>query len=224
MTATLTTPAQPLVRRAPVGRLVPVAVQGEDRATATGARLWLAVAGVLPVSLIGLSAFGIWDLRVLALALLVPAIVVTTFVAQRTNGARRALATGARRGIGSTLAYDLFRWTFLWFGWMQTDPIPHIGTALGLSPAWVVGYAWRYFGNGGGLALAFTALGGRGVRVGMVYGLAVCAGLLAVLVVTPFGQQMLFPLNATTVVMAVGGHLIYGGVLGGLAARADKRR
>jgi len=29
-----------------------------------------------------------------------------------------------------------------------------------------------------------------------------------VLVVAPYGQQMLFPLNGTTIVMAVGGHII----------------
>lgn len=119
----------------------------------------------------------------------------------------------------ATFGYDLFRWSFLWFGLMQVDPIPHIGTALGLSPAWVFGYLWRYLGNGGGLAIAFTALGLRGVRAGMIFGSLVCACLIATLAIAPLGQQVLFPLNPTTVVMATVGHLIYGAILGATSAR-----
>ena len=97
---------------------------------------------------------------------------------------------------------------------MQVDPIPHIGTALGLSLAWVFGYLWRYLGNGGGVAIAFTGLGLRGVRAGMIFGGLVCGGLLATLAIAPLGQQLLFPLTPTTVVMATVGHLIYGAILG----------
>jgi len=99
--------------------------------------------------------------------------------------------------------------------------LPNIGVALHLEPAWVFGYLWRYLGNGGGLAVAFFALGLRGVRTGVLYGLFVCSGLLFVLVAAPYGQEMLFPLNATTVVMAVGGHIIYGAALGWIAARTS---
>ena len=67
--------------------------------------------------------------------------------------------------------------------------------------------------------MAFLALGLRGVRAGVVFGLVVAAGLLLTLAVTPLGQQMLFPLSGTTVVMAAGGHAIYGAVLGLLAGR-----
>ncbi len=111
-----------------------------------------------------------------------------------------------------------YRGSFIALGLMH-DPIPHIGVALHLHPAWVFGYLWRYLGNGGGMAVAFFALGFRGVRSGIVYGLFVCSGLLFVLVAAPYGQEMLFPLSANTVVMAVGGHIIYGAVLGWVAAR-----
>jgi hypothetical protein len=37
--------------------------------------------------------------------------------------------------------------------------------------------------------------------------------------VSPLGQEVLFPLNVTTVLMAIGGHTIYGAVLGAITSR-----
>lgn len=189
-----------------------------DRAEAP-ARLVLIPVGFLPVTLIAAAAFGVAGLRDLALYVLVPALALAAGVlVWRSKWASVALwALGA--GIVATALYDAYRGSFLALGLMQVDPIPHIGVALKLDPAWVFGYLWRYLGNGGGLAVAFFALGFRGVRIGILYGLFVCSGLLFVLVAAPYGQEMLFPLNATTVVMAIGGHIIYGAALGGLAAR-----
>jgi hypothetical protein len=173
-------------------------------------RLSLAATGFLPVTLIAATAFGA-DLRVLALSVLLPGIALQVVLNRRRAA---PIASAMVAGIIATGAYDLFRWSFLWAGLMQHDPIPHIGVALHLRPALVAGYLWRYAGNGAGLAIAFTALGFRGVRAGIAFGLFVCAGLLLTLVVSPFGQQMLFPLTPPTIVMAVGGHAIYGAVLG----------
>jgi hypothetical protein len=182
----------------------------------------LAAAGMLPVSLIGLSAFGL-DLRLLALLVLAP-VLACLAVAVATDPLTRALVVRAlAAGLVATALYDLLRGGFLWSGLMDRDPIPHIGHALGIEPAWLAGYAWRYLGNGTGLALAFLALGMRGTRAGIVYGLFVCANLLLVLLVSPLGQQILFELNATTIVMATLGHAIYGAVLGTIAARLHER-
>lgn len=178
----------------------------------------LAAAGMLPVSLIGLSAFGL-DLRLLALVVLAP-VLACLMVATATDPATRALVVRAvAAGLVATALYDLLRGGVLWSGLMDRDPIPHIGHALGLEPAWLAGYTWRYLGNGTGLALAFLALGLRGTRAGILYGLFVCANLLLVLLVSPLGEQILFELDATTIVMATLGHVIYGAVLGTVAAR-----
>ena len=182
-------------------------------------RVTLASIGFVPVTLIAITTFGMWGLRQLALAVLMPAVLVLGALVHRTTVARSIVARAVVRGVVATFGYDLFRWSFLWLGLMQTDPIPHIGTALGLSPAWVFGYLWRYLGNGGGLAIAFTAFGLRGVRAGMLFGAFVCAGLLATLAIAPLGQELLFPLSPTTVVMATVGHLIYGAILGATSAR-----
>lgn len=203
---------------------------GGDRETTAHARLRdvarqrpLAAAGGVPVSLIAASAFGL-NLRTLALLILAP-VLVALLVRMATHRATRMLvARAVAAGIVATALYDLLRGSFLWSGLMHHDPIPHIGTALDLHPAWAAGYAWRYLGNGSGLALAFLALGLRGTRVGVVYGLLVCSCLLLTLVVSPLGTTILFPLNLTTVVMATLGHAIYGGVLGTIAARSHVRR
>ena len=185
------------------------------------ARLVLIPVGFLPVTLVAGAAFGVAGLRDLAVYLFVPALALVAGVLvgrpRWSSMALRALAAG----IVATALYDAYRGSFIALGLMQ-DPIPHIGVALHLDPAWVFGYLWRYLGNGGGMAVAFFALGFRGVRTGILYGLFVCSGLLFVLVVAPYGQEMLFPLNATTVVMAVGGHIIYGAALGWIAARMAK--
>lgn len=190
------------------------------------ARLVLAGVGFLPVTLIaatafGVSAFGVAGLRELATYVLVPALAVIAVVLVRQPRWRSVALRGLAAGLVATAAYDVYRGSFVALGLMD-DPIPHIGAALGLSPDWLVGYLWRYLGNGGGMAVAFVVLGLRGVRVGVLYGLFVCGGLLFTLVAAPYGEEMLFPLSTTTVVMAVGGHVIYGGVLGWITASSGR--
>jgi hypothetical protein len=223
-------PAAPRVRRNLLDQLVARIPRAVLRAVPWLAdrdqvvpRLALIPAGFVPVTLIALTAFGVADLRTLAVFALAPVVFVELLVLSRYRSFARIVAVALAVGIVSTLLYDAWRFSFLGLDLMQLDPIPHIGHSLGLHPAWASGYLWRYLGNGGGLAIAFFALGLRGVRTGMLYGLFVCSGLLVTLAVAPYGEQMLFPLNATTVVMATGGHLIYGAVLGGLAARRARR-
>lgn len=194
-----------------------------ERFGALAKRLPLAAAGGVPVSLIAASAFGA-NLRTLALAILVPVVACLLMRMAVDPGTRSLVIRAVAAGIVATALYDLCRGSFLWSGLMDRDPIPHIGTALGIDPAWLAGYTWRYLGNGTGLALTFLALGLRGTRVGIVYGLAVCSCLLLTLIVSPYGTTMLFPLNLTTVIMATLGHAIYGGVLGTIAARMHERR
>ncbi|MEM9616146.1 MAG: hypothetical protein AAF962_00670 [Actinomycetota bacterium] len=179
-------------------------------------RLALAAVGPVPVTLVGLSTFGWFSFPRLAIVAIPPAVLLLVIVLRTDRAARRPATHALIAGLIATFLYDLLRWSFLLLGWMDRDPIPHLGTALGLEPGWVFGYLWRFVGNGGGLALTFVALGAGGRRLGAVYGLAVCSGLLAVLVWAPNGQADLFPLTGATLVVAVGGHLTYGVVLGTL--------
>ena len=185
-------------------------------------RLLLIPVGFLPVTLIGASCFGA-DLRLMALGVLVPALLAVAALVGCRPWGRRLLVQGIVAGVAATALYDLFRFSFLWVGLMDSDPIPHIGSGLGLHPAWLFGYLWRFLLNGGGLAVAFTALDLRGARRGAVYGAFVGAGLLVTLLVSPHGQEVLFPLTPAAITMAVGGHLIYGAVLGAVRQRAHDR-
>lgn len=193
-----------------------------ERLKAFAGRLPIAAAGVVPVTLIAASAFGL-DLKVLALLILAPVLTLLLARAAVHQPTRRLVGRAVVAGIVATALYDVCRGSFLWSGLMQHDPIPHIGRALGIDPAWAAGYTWRYLGNGTGLALTFLALGLRGTRVGVLYGLCVCCGLLLTLIISPYGTQMLFPLNVATIIMATLGHAIYGGVLGTIAARLHAR-
>lgn len=196
-------------------RRAPRSIEGSGVMT----RLWLTASGVLPVSLISAAAFDVAALRETATHLLVPVMTITLLVMLRSRTVRRLIVVTLGIGIVATALYDVFRFGFLALGLMPDDPIPHIGQALDLHPAWVYGYLWRYVGNGGGLAIAFMALGFSGVRAGILYGLFVCSGLMVTLAFSPLGQSMLFELNLTTAVMAIGGHAIYGLVLGSLTGR-----
>ena len=187
--------------------------------TSPATRLALMFIGAVPVSLIAVWTFGLWSIRTLATWVLLPSLVLLTVMAARSPAVRKLIFRALAVGAVSTFMYDLFRWSCLLLGLMNRDPIPHIGAGLGLEPDWAFGYLWRFVGNGGGIALAFYALGGRGAAAGTAHGLFVCCGLLAVLRFAPNGQDMLFPLNPTTVIIATAGHIIYGSTLGALAAR-----
>jgi hypothetical protein len=194
-----------------------------SRATPGWAQLTLAAAGATPVTLIGLSTFGWLDLRSLVASVLLPMMVAAAVILWAFPETRRWVLWALVWGPVATVVYDLFRWSFVISGWVGPDPIPHIGTALGLEPGWFFGYLWRFIGNGGGLALVFVTLGGRGLRAGVEHGLLICSGLLAVLIVSPHAQDVLFRLNPATACMAIGGHIIYGAGLGWFSTRHPPR-
>jgi hypothetical protein len=173
-------------------------------------RLFLSLVGFLPVTLIAASTFGVVSLRDLARFVLVPTIMAMALVVYRQPWARRLVLRSMIVGAVATLGYDLIRVGFVWTGLMHHDPIPHIGTALHLSPAWMVGYLWRYCFNGAGLSLAFFSLGFSRIRQGLLYGFFVAAGLISVIAISPYAAEVLWPLNAISVSMIVSGHLAFG--------------
>jgi Family of unknown function (DUF6789) len=87
-------------------------------------------------------------------------------------------------------------------------------------PNWVVGYTWRYIGDGGYMGMAFTVayciLKPRvDARIaGVAFGLAIWVCLLGTLILAPHGQELLFKLTLTTMSLSLLGHLIYGIALG----------
>ena len=190
-------------------------------------RLLLLAVGFMPVTLIAISCWGV-PLKYLALFGMLPGVVAVAALAVVRPWVRRLVIAALAAGPIATLLYDSFRFCFNASGLINRDPIPHIGTALGLHGllpmhwGWVCGYAWRYLLNGTGLALAFCALGLRGWRAGVWFGLFVVSGLMVVLVISPYGQKTLWDITPWTVTMGVGGHIIYGGVVGTIRAQMTR--
>jgi len=127
------------------------------------------------------------------------------------------------------VVYDIFRLdTVYLLGWWD-DFIPTMGTwitgrAETRSGA-VVGYLWRYIGDGGGIGIAFFVIAlavglHRRSRRDVVLAAVTFAvfpvwtGLIATVALAPRGEQLMFPLTATTVSLSLIGHLIFGLVLG----------
>jgi hypothetical protein len=190
-------------------------------------RLLLVTVGFMPVTLIAISCWGV-PLKYLAAFLMLPGWLAVATLAVVLPWVRRLVFVALATGPIATLLYDSFRYCFNESGLINRDPIPHIGTALGvhgLLPwhwGWMCGYTWRYELNGTGLALAFCALGFRGVRAGMAFGFFVVSGLMLVLLISPYGQKTLWQITPWTVIMGVGGHLIYGGVVGAIRGRTTR--
>ena len=184
-------------------------------------RLFLCLVGFLPVTLIAASTFGIFGLRDLASHLLVPAIVVTVFVAGRHRWAGQGIYQAMVVGALATGLYDLVRFGFMGAGLLHVDPIPHIGVALHLHPSWVIGYLWRYCLNGAGLSVAFFSLGLKRLRHGLAFGLFVAMGLIAVIIISPHASQVLWALSPASVAMIFAGHLTFGAGLAVIGRRTS---
>jgi hypothetical protein len=188
-------------------------------------RLLLVTVGFMPVTLIATSCWGV-PLKNLALWIMLPGVIAVALLAVLRRWVRRLVFVALAAGPVATLLYDSFRSCFNASGLINRDPIPHIGVALGMHGhawgmhwGWICGYTWRYLLNGTGLALAFCALGFRGLRAGVAFGLFVVSGLMVVLLISPYGQQTLWQITPWTVIMGVGGHIIYGGVVGTIRGR-----
>jgi hypothetical protein len=145
----------------------------------------------------------------------------------------RYAAEGPAAGLLAVLVYNLVRWTFVSLGWWG-DFIPNIGgwlTGTG-QPDWLLGYGFRWLGDGGGMGIAFMVAArtliaqparGAAVALGIAYGLAIWVCLLITLIVSPEGQAQLFPLTALTLLLGWVGHVVYGAVLGAMFGRPGMR-
>jgi hypothetical protein len=135
------------------------------RASAPHQRIPMAVAlfyfmaGMAPISALALAIFGLWSLPVGTVLLVLPAVVGSVAVGLLYPAAGRLASQGFGLGLLAVTVYDGTRLPFILTG-LWGDFIPKIGGWL-LSqpePNWLLGYLWRYLGNGGGMGMAFTVL------------------------------------------------------------------
>jgi hypothetical protein len=193
-----------------------------------------AATGFAPIAALALTLVGLWPLSVGALVLIVPAVVgaVVLGVAFPKHG--RVAAEGLLAGLAAVLAYDIVRWTFVGLGWWG-DFIPNIGGWLNGTgePNWMLGYGFRWLGDGGGMGVTFMVCARQflgivnrpaSVAAGIAYGVVIWACLLITLIVSPEGQSLLFVITPVTLLVSWIGHVIYGSVLGAALVWFDRAR
>jgi hypothetical protein len=200
---------------------------------ALGAFGLLFAAGAAPVLTIPAQVFGLLPVTESARWVVLPLALTAAWL----MAGRGAYGGWARYGFVAGLlavgGYDAVRLPMVVLGWWP-DFIPRLGGwILGTGkPNAIVGYAWRYLGDGGGIGLAFFVTCGvlATVRPGLVrrypvglavgYGIFVWSGLVATIAFSVRGASMLFALTPTSLALSLLGHLIYGGVLGACLRRA----
>jgi hypothetical protein len=143
----------------------------------------------------------------------------------RPHRSDRVVLAGFLWGLLACAGYDAFRLPSIYSLHLWGDFFGSVGGwATGSESNYLVGYLWRYVGDGGGIAVAFFALAAtlriaswpRQRIIALAVGFAVCpvwAGLILTDLLAPTGHE-LFSLSATTLTVSLVGHLIYGLILG----------
>jgi hypothetical protein len=206
---------------------------GPERTQALDRRWWmvrlavhLSLAG-LPVLGISAQVFGLLSLYYLAIYVLIPLVVLTAVLAVLApDRFDMIVLSGFLWGLLACAAYDAFRLPTIYAAHLWGDFFGLVGGwATSGRPNFVVGYLWRYFGDGGGIAVPFfieiailRLCERKNARyiVMLAIAYAVCPvwlGLVLTDGLAPAGHA-LFPLTPVTLVISLVGHLIYGTVLG----------
>lgn len=137
----------------------------------------------------------------------------------------RTALIGFAWGVLACAAYDLFRLPSVYVFHLWGDFFGRIGGwATGTHSNYLAGYLWRYFGDRAGIgvvvfihaAVIGVASWPRRRVIGFTVAFAVFpvwTGLVLTDALAPAGRA-LFPLTATTLIMSLVGHLIFGAMLG----------
>ncbi|MFZ2173928.1 MAG: hypothetical protein WAW17_07825 [Rhodococcus sp. (in: high G+C Gram-positive bacteria)] len=193
----------------------------------TGMYLLLAA---LPLLAISAQVFGVVPMNTSGALVIIPlAAVLAVLCVFAPHPIDRIVGHGLGWGMFACLAYDVFRLDTVYLLDLWGDFIPKMGTWLhsgsDTRTGAIVGYLWRYIGDGGGIGIAFfliaLALGLQHLsrRTVVLTSVAfavfpVWAGLIATVALSPSGEQAMFPLTPTTLALSLIGHLIFGLVLG----------
>ena len=193
--------------------------------------------GFSPISALALSLMGILTLPFASLLLVVPALAIAMGLSCYRIRYGRLMRHGFTMGILAVACYDGVRIPFVMVGWMG-DFIPRIGGMLvgdGNHHA-VLGYLWRYLGNGGGMGMAFVCafsllkplladhhqarITPRVTKlIALGFGCVVWACLIVTLKISPHGEEKMFVITPTSLLLSWFGHLVFGYTLGCLVNR-----
>ena len=189
------------------------------------------VIGFSPITALAMAIFGILPLPVATLLIVLPATLVGIVLALRFPAYGKLALKGLFIGLVAVFLYDCMRVPFIITG-IWGDFISKINMWLfnTSQPNFVVGYIWRYVGDGGYMGMTFTVaycvlkprVDARIAGVG--FGIAIWFCLLGTLILAPHGQEMLFKLTLTTLSLSLLGHLIYGMTLGTLIPYVQREK
>ncbi len=183
--------------------------------------------GFAPIIALALSLMEMTTLPIASLILVIPAIAIAIFLSCCNHRYGRLMRHGYWMGIIAVTCYDCVRIPFLMAGWMD-DFIPRIGLMLVGDSAHhaVVGYLWRYLGNGAGMGMAFVSafslfrqrflvlrLLGE-LKSALLFGLFVWACLIATIKISPNGEDIMFVITPGALLLSLIGHLVFGYTLG----------
>ncbi len=218
-------------------------ISGRVTPTARAMLLW--TAGTLPVLAIPLFVFGAIPMTESSRYLVFPLSVAALFIMLNRSPEAAWARHGFVAGLLAVAAYDGIRIPMVVTG-IWPDFIPRLGSwILGDdSPNVLVGYLWRYLGDGGGIGLAFftvcglisrtnVVVGGvpatfilhrRPVQLSVMYGVFIWSGLVATVGLSDRGSDLLFALTPTSLGLSLLGHLVYGAVLGVFLRRVVRPR
>src|SRR6266700_617356 len=187
--------------------------------------------GFSPITALAIAISGVLPLSVSTLLIVLPATLLGIGLALWFPVYGKLALKGLLIGLIAVFLYDCMRVPFILAG-IWGDFIPKINMLLfnTSQPNWVVGYIWRYVGDGGYMGMAFTVaycilkprVDSRIAGVG--FGLAIWVCLLGTLVLAPHGQEMLFKLTLTTLSLSLLGHLISGTALGMLLPYVQREK
>lgn len=172
------------------------------------------------ITAIAFHALGWMSLYYSARLIVIPAFSFILLYACNKPAIGKTILKGWVFGLMAVSVYDLSRIPFMMMGW--GDFIPSIGNwffaSENVDP--LVGYAWRYIGNGGGLGIAFALflrcfkISGNRILIGTVYGVFIWAGLTMLLFISPNAQSLMFKLTPLSLAGSFIGHFVFGLVLG----------
>lgn len=176
--------------------------------------------GFIPVTCIALNVFQIIPLHISSWSVALPAYLAMMCIGCIDGKSGSRAFKGWVAGIVAVALYDCARVPFIIAGW--EDFIPKIGDWIFNREGThkIIGYAWRYIGNGGGMGIAFFFLvpseksKKEYLGKGILFGLFVFSCLMLVLLLSSNGEIMMFQINVLTFTGSLLGHIIYGIVLG----------
>ena len=198
--------------------------------------LYLVLAST-PLLAVSGEVFDVVSLRTVSNMFLFPLLgFLAVLVVFKPDGMDRTAFAGFAWGLVACAGDDIFRLPNVYVFHLWGDFFGRIGGwATGTSSNYLAGYLWRYLGDGAGIGVVvFVQAAVIGISswprrhvVGFTVAFAVFpvwAGLVLTDGLAPAGRA-LFPLNATTLVLSLAGHLIFGAILGyGLWVSQDHAR